>query len=401
MITINGNDLKRTEISRYIIKNIVYKIIDNENTIEEYYKIGYLINDKITFLNLLGKNFNIKKRFLSYIRVNDFNTEFDFDRFSKYSDHLEKNKMDRYSDNFLLLKYGKLDSSYKNGCGSSREKCILRHGEIEGERIYLEYCEKQKNSSKRSLSYWENTGLSNIDAQLFLKEYQSSHVEKHLLNKSDEYKNNFHNRNTPWRIEYYLERGYTKVEGELKISEIKKSSSLFCKEHYINKGYSLSESIELSKDYWSKNCYNNVLNISKESIKLFKPIIDELSKIENICIYYGDKESNKNEYFLYDKENKKYYFYDLTILYNDIRLIVEYNGVKFHPNKEKLTTEEWNNWRCLFTEQTADDKYKTDLSKKELAIQNGFKYLEVWSSDTIEENTNKIISFLEIIKINK
>lgn len=398
MITINGNDLKRTEISRYIIKNIVYEVIDIENTIEEYYKIGYLINDKITFLNFLGKNFNIKKRFLSYIRVNDFNIEFNSDRFSKYSDHLDKNKMDRYSDTFMLLKYGTLDNELKKLSGVGKDKFILRHGKEIGEQKYKNYCEIQKKSSKRTLEYWINQDHTIEEASILLKEYQSSHIIKHMSDKDENYIEEYNNRNTTWRPEFYIHRGFSVEQANQLISEMKKKSSMFCKEYYINKGYSLEESMEISKDYWYKHCYNTGNNISKESIKLFKPIIDELSKIENICIYYGDKENNKNEYFLYDKENKKYYFYDLTILYNDIKLIVEYNGVKFHPNKEKLTSEEWTNWRCLFTEQTADDKYKMDLSKKELAIQNEFKYLEVWSSETIEENTTKIISFLEIIK---
>jgi hypothetical protein len=103
---------------------------------------------------------------------------------------------------------------------------------------------------------------------------------------------------------------------------------------------------------------------------------------------------------LYDKEILKYYFYDLTILYDDIKLIIEYHGHKFHPNKEKMTQEEWYNWNMLFQNNiTADMKYATDQRKKQIAIKNGFKYLEIWDNDNFNENNNKIKKFINENKI--
>lgn len=400
MILINDKQINNNKhLSSYIRQNTINSIEDNLDLVEKFYKIKYKINDKIKFLNTLRQYLDIKSTLILYVNSNDINVDFDTDRLDKFISYVKNNKMDRLSDEYQLLRYGYINNEIRSKYGTSKEKFINKYGKEIGEENYQKYSLNQRISSKRSLEYWINKGLSIEEANLSLKEYQSGHIIKHMDGKDNEYKLAYNNSNTPWRIEYYTSRGILENDAIKLISEMKKSSSMFCKEYYINRGHSLDDSIELSRKYWENHCYNNGLNISKESIKLFKPIIDELSKIENICIYCGDKENNKNEYFLYDKENKKYYFYDLTILYNDTKLIVEYNGVKFHPNKEKLTTEEWSNWRCLFTDQTADDKYKTDLNKKELAIQNGFKYLEVWSSDTVEENTNKIISFLELKKI--
>lgn len=36
----------------------------------------------------------------------------------------------------------------------------------------------------------------------------------------------------------------------------------------------------------------------------------------------------------------------------------------FHPNREKLNENNWNNWSCLFQNIDADQKYKMDNLKK-------------------------------------
>lgn len=399
MILINNKEIKHSNhLSSYIRNNVIDTIIDQHNKIEEVYKVKYLINDKIRFLNIFRNYINTKSTFILYVNSNNINVDFDIDRLDKFINYVSNNKMDRLSNEYQLLRYGFINSEERNKYGLTIEKFILRYGKEIGEQKYYEHSERQKLKSKRSLQYWIDNGQTVKEAKISLKEYQSGHIIKHMSNKDDTYISEYNNRNTHWRTEYYIHRGFSEEQASQMISEMKKKSSMFCKEYYTNKGYSIEESIELSRDYWYKHCYNNGLNISKESIKLFSPIINELNKIENICIYYGDKENNKNEYFLYDKDNKKYYFYDLTILYHDIKLIIEYNGEKFHPNKEKLSVDEWNNWRCLFNEHLdADIKHKMDSDKKELAIQNGFKYLEVWSSDVIEENTNKIKYFINDI----
>ena len=122
-------------------------------------------------------------------------------------------------------------------------------------------------------------------------------------------------------------------------------------------------------------------------------IFDKIKNISNICIYYGG--NGRQEYFLYDDVSKRYYFYDFTILKGDIKLIIEYNGFKYHPRKEKLTEEEWKNWKCLFNESVdAETKYQDDCKKRDLALSNGFKYLEIWSDDDFDSNIQKSIDFI-------
>jgi very-short-patch-repair endonuclease len=133
----------------------------------------------------------------------------------------------------------------------------------------------------------------------------------------------------------------------------------------------------------------------EESLKIFSVIYERIKDLTNICVYYGDPKIDKKEYFLYDKSEKRYYFYDFTILKDDLKIIIEYNGSKFHPRKYSLTEEEWKNWRCLFNEDIdADTKYKYDCKKRDLALDNGFQYLEIWSDDVFDSNIEKSIDFI-------
>jgi hypothetical protein len=251
------------------------------------------------------------------------------------------------------------------------------------------------------LNYWikECSGDENL-AKEKLYEYQSSHRKKFIDGKTEEEIKIYDRENSSWRKEYWIKRGYTEEEAIDKISKIKSESSLFCKERYIKEGYSEEESIRMSKEYWVKNCTNSNSTTSKESLNLFLPFIEKLEKLNNICVYYGDIENGKKEYFLYDGSD--YFFYDLTILYNNIKLIIEYHGCSFHPNKEKLSKKEWKEWRQLFNEnKNADDVYSRDEYKRKLAIKNGFKYLTIWSDDNNDFNKTKIEEFLiNVGKIN-
>lgn len=397
---LNGEKIKnRNSLSQKIKRNDVISLIDDKNELNEWFNLNFTnIDKKIIFLNII-KQYNKKNSVVLFFNSNEFES-FPIERFNLYMEHINKNPKDSISLNYFKLRYGdnyqEIFNESKNKKKTTLENFIKKYGE-NGEIKWNELINKQKKSSKRSIDYWIIECENDIDlAKSKLKEYQLSHREKFIKNKSKEEIKNHDLQGSPWRIEYYLYRGYSEKEGKEIISKMKKESSMFCKEYYLKNNYNLDESKSLSYEYWKKNCYNNSLNISKESLKIFKPLYDDLKlKYDNILIYFGDSENNKKEYFLYDKENKKYYFYDFTILYKGIKLIIEYQGHMFHPNREKLNENDWNNWICLFKNIDADQKYKMDNLKKELAINNGFEYLEIWSNDSNDINIKKVKNFLK------
>jgi very-short-patch-repair endonuclease len=122
---------------------------------------------------------------------------------------------------------------------------------------------------------------------------------------------------------------------------------------------------------------------SEESIRIFEIILNKL-KTTNIIIpkYYW---KNK-EWFL--KNGKKIYFYDLT--FPDNKIIIEYNGHMWHPNKNILSEDEWTNWKRLGDKLSADICHKKDIEKKEFAEKSGYLVLEIWSDENLDLQIEKI-----------
>ena len=396
MIYINGKQINtKTKLSS-LIKTIdkIELIKDDNSLIEDYYGIKYKFNaeTKMQFLLLLKKYFNDRACLINYINHNELNLSFDEDRLIKFIIYTKENNKDRCSKDYLLLKYGYIDEGYyKNVYGIGKDKFIKKYGIIEGNIKYEEFKNKQKTTSKRSIGYWQNI-FDESQAKEKLKEYQTSHIKKHFQDKTEDYINNFNRENSRWCKEYYIKRGYSLKDAKLIISEIKRKESKLSLDYYIDKGYSIEDGKKMKNDYWIENC-NNFLNTrqtSKESLKVFDKLYEWLIETyKDICVYYGN--NGKQEYFLYDKENKKYNFYDFTILYKGKKIIIEYNGEKFHPNYN-LTNEELSEWRQLYTNRTADEVIKMDEDKKQMAINNNFEYFVIWSFE--KNNLNKCKNYL-------
>jgi very-short-patch-repair endonuclease len=123
---------------------------------------------------------------------------------------------------------------------------------------------------------------------------------------------------------------------------------------------------------------------SKESLNVF----DEIFKF---CLINGIKEEdiyigiqNKMEYFL--REDKNIYFYDFTI--KSKKIIIEFHGIAFHAKNE---TQIWKN---PFTNETAEENIKKRKLKNSLAKKNGFKLLEIWSDNLVNNNIDICKKFI-------
>ena len=145
--------------------------------------------------------------------------------------------------------------------------------------------------------------------------------------------------------------------------------------------------IQVKKKY--KEFKKHIGKASKESMLVFKPLIEWLKGfIDENEIYYGDGKSR--EFFIV--KDSKTYLYDFTI--KKYKLIIEYNGVKFHVN-EKWPEEIKQNWKHPFKELNYQDCIENDKFKDNLAIENGFKVLRIWSDSPIEENIDICKKFIE------
>lgn len=247
----------------------------------------------------------------------------------------------------------------------------------------------------------------------------------------------------PNKMKFWLDQGFTDEEAVLKIKNIQLSRSkqspstqpgvreysVRCKEYWLRQGYSESESEDKVKEYQIKNGLDWYLNkygesgkdryysrldqwlktlqktlendptinerkmvklsrASKLSLKLFLPLYDEYN--EKYKIYLGMNDNS--EYFL--RGNNSIFFYDFTI--PELKIIVEFNGSAFHPNRNLMNEQQWNEWKCLFSDAPADSVNLFDEAKQKLAETYGYTVIKVWDTDNLIEARNKIKNLIEV-----
>lgn len=135
---------------------------------------------------------------------------------------------------------------------------------------------------------------------------------------------------------------------------------------------------------WKKSVLVPICRSSKESLKIFKPLIEEITKDNSIKledIYIG--EGCKNEFFI--REDNKIFFYDFTI--KSKKIIIEYNGTTFHPKNEN------SNWINPYTKESSENAFERQKKKIEIAKSKGFSVLEIWSDET--GNLERCINFIK------
>jgi hypothetical protein len=195
------------------------------------------------------------------------------------------------------------------------------------------------------------------------------------------------------QLNFYLERGLN-IEDAKK--ELKKRQSLTSLKSYVNKYgeeqgiIKYNQRIEKFKNSWNnktkeekreityKKIYKNKF-FSNESYIFFQSL--EKKYFEKYDCLYGN-----NEYFIYDNESHKIYFYDFTIL--DKKLIIEYHGSHWHANPDK-SSKEWKN-----TLYTYEESLLKDSEKKNAAIKQGFNFYVIW--DYQKNDLNVLNNFLNI-----
>lgn len=277
--------------------------------------------------------------------------------------------------------------------------------------FYTEEEAKDKIKSFRKLDtmYWISKGYSNEDAIKMVSDFQIENSKK-FITKLKNNPENYTNR-TSTQLNYWLSKGYSIEDAKINLKNRQCTSSLEFQlkkygeeeglKRYINinekKSFSKSKDFFIEKFgydegiklYFEYNAKKNPSYTSKESLLFFIPIYKQLRYlgIEKTDIYWGIKGSR--EYFLND--DNSLFFYDFTI--PKLNKIIEYNGIKFHANKN-WDKERLNNWKCLYSNISAQEKINLDEYKNKIANANNFDVLEVWSDNlpSVEEILNFLLN---------
>jgi hypothetical protein len=282
----------------------------------------------------------------------------------------------------------------------SLDKCIIRYGEDEGKRIWLERQKRWQDTLKSkpkeeidriNLSkaitltgmierYGDTLGTLKFESWKDSRRFTLNRLREKYGETEGNRKYKILLRQLSCSLPGFIEK-YGEIEGtrryELHKTLCKNSLENFIKRHGEDSG----------RLKYEEYVFNKSRYYSQESLKFFKSFIPE--DIMNIA-RWGD-----NEYFL--RGNNAIYFYDFK--YEDI--IIEYHGSSFHVNP-KLSEEEKQKWRNPFSKESAEKSIEKDRIKRELALSHGYKYFEIYSNDddvTKNEIKDKILK--EINEKNK
>lgn len=381
------NDLSK--ISAYIKKALYKKYKENE--IVENLKSEFIIDKcKIcgTYLNfklVINSDFNI-------IQINQYKgtNNDNLYCFGKNPNCLGK-KMNSNSAEFVSI--------MKNISIPEALKYIKSHNKSPFYKENFKTSEEHKKFQRRDLFYFTN-------------KYGTDEGTK-------KYNNSLKKQNYSRSIDGYIER-YGSIEGRerwIKCQKSKDSMSRSCfnsENGYINrinsvksgkqdliKKYGYNVGLEKFKNR-EKRRFETMFNngtltnfYSKWSIKLIEQILltKEYLELNPISCNYA---TYNKEIGLYDKENKKYYFYDFVFETSTNKIIIEFNGTTFHASPE-LTNEQRVNWKHPFSNETFLENYTNYEIKKQLAINAGYLYFIVWDDKTDEFNLEQIKQFLKKI----
>jgi len=295
-----------------------------------------------------------------------------------------------------------------------KENWLSKINSKTGKNYTIEEAEfKVKSFRKVNKEYWMEKGYNYKESLEKIKEFQKDNSNKFvtkILNSPEKYKNR-----TQTQIGYWIKSGFTKEESLIKLKERQTLTSLesFIKRYGEDDGLirynsfcdtqKYKSSIQFYIDKYGENYgtikYKSIIEkrivnfgrASKESFYFLLEIYKYLRKngIEKGDIYWGIGHST--EWYTINS-NGGLYFYDFTV--PKINLVIEYHGIKFHPNENDININR-DTWKSLYSGESFYEKLEYDKNKKDFIINKGYTYLEVFSDGNLIDMKQNIIKIIE------
>ena len=341
---------------------------------------------------------------------------------------------DSSSVNSLILRYGEKQGNIlfqqKNAkCKQTIEKYRTKYGDIVGEEKYKELCVKRSHSidgyiarygnhlgNEKFIEFWKNSNFS-CSLEAFIRRHGEEEGKKKyhdyckqcslrssgklckdyskwklsLVKRSISLKNNKYDRDNT-SLESFVNR-YGMIEGNDKYNTYRqkyKKSNPLCIEYYIERGIAEKGAIELIRTKSLDLCSHVRGRASKESLKIFIKCYKYLRRngFSLSDIFWGI--SGSKEYFI--RNNSIIKFYDFCV--PKLKVIIEYNGSYYHPRKVDIDNNNTNFVNCKNVEEVFN-LYNKDQEKIKLAENSGYKVLQLWSVDGLENNIKNSMEFLK------
>lgn len=276
----------------------------------------------------------------------------------------------------------------------SIKKLSTLFSEKDAKNILKVFADDKTRNFPNKLNYWIRQGYSHEDATKFIQGIQKDRSIKSPSTKKGAREYSIRT------VEYWIKRGYDENEARKKVSEHQVGNGI---QWYINRYGKHEGKIRYQQrmSRWIKS-YNEALKndptinkrkmvrlskASKQSLNVFLPIYEKYKSC--LTIYLGIEDNS--EYFLRHEESL--FFYDFTI--PELKIIIEFNGSKFHPNVNILTEQEIKDWKSLFSNESADVVMAKDILKQKIAEAHGYDYITIWDTDDINNSIQKIENLIK------
>lgn len=250
--------------------------------------------------------------------------------------------------------------------------------------------------SNLCVKWWLARGWDENYAKQKISEFQSKNALKYS-NKRKQNPEQYKDVNSN-QIGYWLKRGYSEEEAKEKVKErqqtftlekcIQKYGEIEGRKRFEERQKKWQNTLQSKDDYIEvviKRCsHSSYSNISQELFdKLYKLLQDNNI---NCDVYYH----NLNHEWGFGIKKHGGVLYDFVI--PELKYAIEFNGNRFHPNKEKLSKEEFKNWTNPWG-KTAKEQYKFDKFKNNAIIKKGFTLDIIWEDEYLE-NKDKILNII-------
>lgn len=179
---------------------------------------------------------------------------------------------------------------------------------------------------------------------------------------------------------------YGEEEGTKKFNAYCEKQRETCFVDYYIEKYGEEKGREIFENWLKAKGFQKTCT-SIKSVNFFDKLTETLDK-DNF------KYGKNNEFNLYDKENKRNYFYDFVALKE--KIIFEYNGIHFHAK----SPDDPNFKNPFEPNLTAEEQYNKDKKKKEFAEANGYKLYYIWEDQPENEALNYCLEKLNEVCTN-
>ena len=269
-----------------------------------------------------------------------------------------------------------------------RRKIIKKEGDSPMQKLhwinkgYSEDDAEFKVKSMRPINkeHWINKGYSEDDAIKKVLEVQSNNGYK--LSKKRKLNPSKYHHISPNNINYWIKKeNCTIEEAKEKVSEWQARGLTYLQDKY-GKEEGLDKHIKRTK-LWKSKVFNKDTWIGQGSSIISKNFIEILlnKDLDISNFLYG-----KNEKFIRHKSGA--FKYDLTDQIN--KKIIEFNGDYWHCNPNSNKEYSKRNYFHKVKKMTAEEIWKYDKEKIELAELHGYRIKVIWEKD-FRENPDKVI----------